>query len=110
MHQRRRRAVAGRMPKLAAPVVAAALLAACTQQPPALDQIRAGGELRVVTLNTPTSYYLGAHGTEGLEFQLARAYAKHLGVNLVMYPVLNSGAMQEELAKGRADIAAAQLT
>jgi membrane-bound lytic murein transglycosylase F len=76
----------------------------------ALAQIRARGELRVVTLNLPTSYYLGAHGTRGLEFDLARLFAQQLGVNLVMYPVANEQAMQIELENGRADIAAAQIT
>src|SRR5690606_34214213 len=50
------------------------------------------------------------HGTEGFEFQLARKFAERLGVNLVMYPVQDSRAMREELAAGRADIAAAQIT
>ncbi|HXD23779.1 MAG TPA: transporter substrate-binding domain-containing protein, partial [Gemmatimonadaceae bacterium] len=87
-------------------------LAACTPptEPSALEQIRARGELRVVTINSPTSYYLGTHGAEGLEFALARAFAQKLGVTLVITPVTNQGAMQAELAAGRADIAAAQLT
>ena len=68
------------------------------------------GELRVVTLNSPTSYYLEAQGPEGFEFQLASRFAHELGVKLVMYPVADVRAMQAELAAGRADIAAAQLT
>jgi membrane-bound lytic murein transglycosylase F len=76
----------------------------------ALDEIRARGELRVVTINSPTSYYLGTHGAEGLEFALTRAFAKDLGVTLVITPVANLAAMQAELAAKRADIAAAQLT
>ncbi len=76
----------------------------------ALEEIRARGELRVVTLNLPTCYYLGAQGTEGLEFDLATAYAAALGVKLAMYPVANEHAMQQELAAGHADIAAASLT
>ena len=63
-----------------------------------------------MTLNLPTCYYLGAQGTEGLEFELATAYAAALGVKLAMYPVANEHAMQQELAAGRADIAAASLT
>ncbi len=78
--------------------------------PSALDGIRARGELRVVTLNLPTCYYLGAQGTEGLEFELASAYAARLRVKLDMYAVANERAMQAELAAGRADIAAASLT
>ena len=87
------------------------LLAACTHSgPSALDQIRARGELRVVTLNLPTCYYLGAQGTEGLEYQLASRFAAQLDVKLLMYPVANERAMQDELAAGRADIAAASLS
>ncbi len=88
----------------------AAILAACTPTPSALESIRARNEIRVVTLNVPTCYYLGSQGTEGLEFRLAERFAAELGVRLVMYPVANAHAMQEELASGRADIAAAQIT
>jgi membrane-bound lytic murein transglycosylase F len=95
-----------------APAFAAALLlsASCEPAPPALEEIRVRGELRVVTLNSPVTYYLGAHGAEGLEFELAQAFAAKLGVGLLMYPVADLAAMQSELAAGRADIAAAQLT
>ena len=87
------------------------LLAACTRSgPTALEQIRARGELRVVTLNLPTCYYLGAQSTEGLEYQLAGRFAAQLGVKLVMYPVANERAMQDELGAGRADLAAASLS
>ena len=87
------------------------LLAACTHGgPSALDQIRTRGELRVVTLNLPTCYYLGAQGTEGLEYQLASRFAAQLDVKLLMYPVANERAMQDELAAGRADLAAASLS
>ncbi len=87
------------------------LLAGCTRhEPSALDAVRARGELRVVTLNLPTCYYLGAHGTEGLEYELASRFASQLGVKLTMYPVVNERAMQDELAASRADIAAASLT
>jgi membrane-bound lytic murein transglycosylase F len=94
--------------------VAAALLAALagcgSPMPSSIDAIRSRGELRVVTLNLPTCYYLGAQGTEGLEFELASAYAGRLRVRLAMYTVANERAMQAELATGRADIAAASLT
>ena len=96
--------------RLVALTAAAALLASCKPAPPYLEQIRSRHELRVVTLNLPTSYYLGSQGTEGLEFELARSFATQLGVTLSMYPVANERAMQAELASGRADIAAAQLT
>lgn len=108
--QRTRLHVPSPMVRLAALTAAATLLASCQPMPSALDQIRARNELRVVTLNLPTSYYLGAQGTEGLEFELARAFASQLGVTLLMYPVANEQAMRDALASGQADIAAAQLT
>jgi membrane-bound lytic murein transglycosylase F len=89
---------------------ALALLGSCTPAPPAVDPVHVRGQLRVVTVDSPTTYYLGAQGPEGLEFKLASAFARRLGVNLYMYPVANVRAMQAELASGRADIAAAQLT
>ena len=87
-------------------------LAACqrTPEPGVLNEIRLRGELRVVTVNSPTSYYLGTHGAEGLEFGLAKAYAKKLGIPLVITPAADVAAMQAALASGEADIAAAQLT
>jgi len=91
-------------------VFTAWLAGACTRAPPPVDQIKARGELRVVTLNSPTSFYLGAKGEEGFEFQLASRFAREVGVRLLMYPATDVRAMQAELAAGRADIAAAQLT
>jgi membrane-bound lytic murein transglycosylase F len=92
--------------------VAAALLAlaGCHSQPSALERIRTRGEIKVVTLNIPTCYYLGSQGAEGLEFEAAREFARELGVKLVIYPVPNDEAMREALTTGQADIAAAQIT
>ncbi|HEX4388070.1 MAG TPA: membrane-bound lytic murein transglycosylase MltF [Steroidobacteraceae bacterium] len=99
--------------RLAAALSLLSLLGGCARHeaaPDVLAEIRARGELRVVTLNLPTCYYLGAQGTEGLEYELASAYAEHLGVRLNMYPLANEGELQAELAAGRADIAAASLS
>lgn len=87
-------------------------LAACKRapEPGALQGIRMRGELRVVTINSPTTYYLGTHGAEGLEFGLAQAFSKKLGIPLVITPVANLAELRASLADGRADIAAAQLT
>jgi membrane-bound lytic murein transglycosylase F len=87
------------------------LFGGCTQhEPSALDAVHARAELRVVTLNLPTCYYLGAQGSEGLEYRLASRYAAQLGVKLTLYPVASEAAMQDELTAGRADIAAASLS
>ena len=85
-------------------------MAACAPQPAPVARIRARGVVRFVTLNSPTSFYHGAQGEEGFEFQLASRFAQEMGVKLLMYPVADVRALQAELAAGRADIAAAQLT
>ena len=88
-----------------------AALAGCSKfAPSSTAPISAPAQLRVVTLNLPTCYYLGAQGTEGLEYELASAYAARLRVKLTMYTVADENALQAELAAGRADIAAASLT
>ncbi|MDE2448228.1 MAG: membrane-bound lytic murein transglycosylase MltF [Gammaproteobacteria bacterium] len=95
---------------MAIAIAAAALLTSCAKSPSALEQIRTRGELRVVTLNLPTCYYLGSQGPEGLEYDLASRFATQLGVRLRIYAVPNEAAIRSELASGHADLAAAQLT
>ena len=72
--------------------------------------IRERGVLRVVTLNQPTTWYLGTHGPEGLEYELASAFAATHKLELEMWPASDAAALREALRTGRADIAAAQLT
>ncbi len=78
--------------------------------PPTPASIKARGELRVATLNSPTVHYLGTHGPEGLEFQLASQFARSLGVRLQVVQLDSRAALRSALAEGRADLAAAQLT
>jgi membrane-bound lytic murein transglycosylase F len=82
----------------------------CESGSTGLAQLRARGELRVATLNQPTAYYLGAHGPQGFEYRLARAFADSLGIQLIIEPARDRVSLRELLAEGRADIAAAQLT
>ena len=91
-------------------ITAFALLVRSDRMPTPLEQIRTRGELRVVTLNLPTCYYLGARGPKGLEYDLAKRFAASLGLGLKIYAVANEADLRAELAAGRADIAAAQIT
>jgi membrane-bound lytic murein transglycosylase F len=91
-------------------MVAVALLAGCAQPNSSLDAIRARGQLRVVTVNSPTTYYLGAHGPQGFEYRLASAFAQSLGVPLAVRTVRDAAAMRSALAQGHADLAAAQIS
>src|SRR5579863_7176326 len=80
-------------------MAAVLLLAGCAQPNSSVDQIRARGALRVVTLNAPTTYYEGAHGPEGFEYRLAAAFARDLGVTLVVESVRDEEAMRSALAR-----------
>ena len=57
----------------------AALLGTCSPQPPILDQVLDLGELRVVTRDSPTAYVDSPDGPSGPEYDLAKAFADHLG-------------------------------
>ena len=85
-------------------------LTGCNSRPSGLALLRERGELRVATVNEPTAYYLGAHGPQGFEYRLARAFADSLGLQLIIEPARDRGNLREMLAEGSADIAAAQLT
>ncbi|MGA8708346.1 MAG: membrane-bound lytic murein transglycosylase MltF [Steroidobacteraceae bacterium] len=88
----------------------ALLVTGCAQPDSSLDAIRARGQLHMVTVNSPTTYYLGAHGPQGFDYRLVSAFASSLGVPLVVNTVANAAAMRSALTHGRADIAAAQIS
>jgi membrane-bound lytic murein transglycosylase F len=96
--------------KAALAIIATLLLSTCSQPPSVLEQILRDGELRVVTRNLPSTYYLGAAGPQGPEFDLASRFAAELGVRLYVYSVPNVGDVIRELESHRAHIAAAGLT
>ncbi len=95
----------------ALPMVAAGLfLGTCSQPPSLIEQIRSFGQLRVVTRNSPTAYYLGPDGPMGPEYELTSRFAAALGVNLFMYPMDSFADILPEVASRRAHMAAAGLT
>jgi membrane-bound lytic murein transglycosylase F len=77
---------------------------------PTLEAIKARGVLRVATLNSPTSYYLGTHGPDGLEYQLAAAFARSIMAKVEVETFPNRSALRTALASGRFDVVAAHLS
>ena len=75
-----------------------------------LQEIRDTGVLRVITRNGPTTYYEDRHGTTGFEYELARRFADHLGVELEIQTESSLEEMFDALHGGRADLAAAGLS
>lgn len=72
-----------------------------------LEAIQARGSLRVITRNNGSCYYEGPHRPEGFEYDLAKAFADHLGVTLDLVVMDNEPDMVTELLQGEADLVAA---
>ncbi len=75
----------------------------------ALDRVRQSGVLRVATINSPTTYYMGPLGPTGFEYDLAEGLAKRLGVILQVEIAESASAAMALVKSGRVDLAAASL-
>jgi len=91
-------------------IFCATLVATCGQPPSLLDEVLALGELRVVTRNSPTTYYTGANGPEGPEYDLIKNFADELGVRLKIVTTERFSELLPAVESGRAHVAAAGLT
>ena len=78
--------------------------------PTVLEDLRANNELVVVTRNGPTTYYLGADGPAGFEYELIRGFADAQGMTLRVKVAFTLEDVFETLKRGEAHIAAAGLT
>ncbi len=72
-------------------------------------QIKKRGVLRVGTLNNQLSYYIGPDGPAGLDYELARQFAKELGVRLEIKPAYRQAELFPALQKGDIDLIATGL-
>lgn len=91
-------------------IALAALLGSCSTPPPLMEQILKLGELRVVTRNSPATFYFGTDEPRGVEYELARGFAARLGVDLRMIVEDRLGRLVPEVAARRAHVGAASLT
>jgi membrane-bound lytic murein transglycosylase F len=74
-----------------------------------LEAIKARGELRVSTLNSPLTYFTTPQGPSGLDYELAKSFANYLGVKLVVIPHQNINDLFDDLDDDNADLLAAGL-
>jgi membrane-bound lytic murein transglycosylase F len=74
-----------------------------------LDNVLRSGVLRVVCRVNPSTFIVDEHGPAGIEYELARAFASHLGVSLRVTPAATIGDVYAALDNGGADIAAVSL-
>jgi membrane-bound lytic murein transglycosylase F len=88
----------------------ACLVAACDDAPPPVARIADSGELVVLTVNGPNTYFEDAQGLpSGLEFDLATMFAKELGAKPVFVLTDNPAKIDRLLRQGQAHLAAAAL-
>ncbi len=75
-----------------------------------LAQIKLVGILRVLTINGPNTYYEGANGAMGLEYELAARFSDALDVELALEVTDNFASLIPRLLRGDAHMAAAGFT
>jgi len=90
-------------------LVACVLLLASSgdDAPSHLTKIKARGALVMLTTNGATTYYLGAEGESGFEFELGQAFADFLGLPLQVMTFEHPGQLKNALANGQGDFIAA---
>jgi membrane-bound lytic murein transglycosylase F len=74
-----------------------------------LDAIRKRGALRVLTRNSSTTYFLYRGEELGFEYELAREFARTLGVRLELVIPPSREALAQYLREGKGDLIAAGL-
>ncbi len=90
--------------------LAALMLYACSIPEPLVERIRKGGELVVITRNSPTTYYEDRDGYRGLEYELVQLFAAELGVKARFVVPESFDDILPAIARGDAHFAAAGLT
>jgi len=92
-------------------ILSACILISCSETDPVMNDIHRQGKLIVLTLNSSTTYYLGADDTiTGFEYDLTKALAESLNVEVEYKVVDNIEAMLTAINSGEGHIAAAGLT
>ena len=74
-----------------------------------LDEIKESGELVVLTMYGATDYYVHRGKGRGYQYELARRFARELGVTLQLKVVGNKEKMEEMLLSGKGDLIAHRL-
>lgn len=86
------------------------LVSGCSEPVSLLEQIKQDGVLYVATRNSATTYYEGADGSTGLEYDLASRFASELGVELKLITPSNLADIMSMVSRSEVHFAAAGLT
>ena len=83
------------------------MLGACVEKPSTLERVKEDGVLRVVTRNSPATYFQDRNGETGFEYELAQHFAEDLGVKLQIETVDNLDDLFTGLGKPSGPVLAA---
>lgn len=86
------------------------VLGSCSNGADRLEQIKAKGELVVLTRNAATTYYESREGHVGVEYDIAKAFADSLGVKVRFVLKDNVSDLFKAVNEAEADLVAAGLT
>ncbi|MFW5926788.1 MAG: membrane-bound lytic murein transglycosylase MltF [Wenzhouxiangella sp.] len=111
MHVRRMQRTMLSIARLAGVALVAVLLTTSGDNPLThLEKVRDRGSLIMLTVNGATTYYLGAEGETGFEYELALDFADHVGIPLEVVTVPTVADLIPALLRGRGDFIAANLS
>jgi len=78
--------------------------------PSRIEQVQQRGSIIMLTRNGASSYFLGAEGDTGPEYELVRAFAEFLGVGVQVHVADAFNQLAGLLTAGQGDLIAANLT
>ena len=83
------------------------LLGACVEKPSTLERVKEDGVLRVITRNSPATYFQDRNGETGFEYELVQHFADDLGVKLQIETADNLDELYDSLGKPSGPVLAA---
>jgi len=83
------------------------LLSGCVDKPSTLERVKEDGVLRVVTRNSPATYFQDRNGETGFEYELVKRFADDLGVKLQIETADNLDELFGRLGKPSGPVLAA---
>ena len=75
------------------------LLVGCAEEPSTLERVQSEGTLRVITRNSPATYFQDRNGETGFEYELVKRFADDLGVELQIETADNLDELFASLSK-----------
>jgi polar amino acid transport system substrate-binding protein/membrane-bound lytic murein transglycosylase F len=83
------------------------MLSGCVDKPNTLERVKEDGVLRVITRNSPATYFQDRNGETGFEYELVKRFADDLGVELKIETADNLDDLFDEVGKPNGPVLAA---